>query len=542
MAKISRCADAFVSCSLDRDVCRPRRGLVAPFRALWGLVLLVSSAVATSPVSLGDAAEYALLSGAAITSTASQIYGDVGSLAAVTCEAVSVGDATNTWLISTQVLGGGRLYASSLAAPTPAKLKAAAFDMYKSYDDAIGRTVSAGSDYTNFRGGIISNKTVFLPGVYKWNTLVQVDGDILLVGSKDDVWIMQVTSYLSVGADVTIRLRASDNDLSSTPQATNVFWQVGAHLILGANAHLEGNCLVTVYTTFGNGATVNGRILSRGAITLTNSVVTRPPPPPSLSPPPSPSPNRPHLLTPRVCLGTAGKFSLLSKAAIKGVVSLIYGDVGGSALTFAPMMVGFDGSFWTSDQLLNGSRLFASSYLGSTPAMLATALADMDAAYADAAACPVSDDGYGIYHNFMTGAIGGSILLPGVYKWDNFVHIATSITLKGGAGDQFLFIVAEYLTIVASMRIFLVADGSNGAPQAQNIVWRISEYLVLGASAHLEGTFLANNYVTFGDQSTLNGRVLSQGAITMSKNTVVAPSPSPADCIPQCTAPPPSPP
>mmetsp|Transcript_4142 Transcript_4142/g.10051 ORF Transcript_4142/g.10051 Transcript_4142/m.10051 type:complete len:414 (-) Transcript_4142:417-1658(-) len=241
--------------------------------------------------------------------------------------------------------------------------------------------------------------------------------------------------------------------------------------------------------------------------------------------------------TPLVCLGEAGKFAILSKAALSGTAAHITGDVGSqAAITFAPMFPGDATSmFWTSTQITG--RMYAASYAAPTPAMLAVAITDMDAAYADAAQRPVLLS----RTNIMPGGVSFNNFTAGVYKWDSYLTFAGShFNIVGGQNDIFIFQIASYVTIAASMKAQLVSDGTGrGVPQASNIFWQVGGYLVLGASAHLEGTFLVTGYVTFGASSTLNGRVLSVGAATISANVIVAPSPPPPGsppCVQQCTS------
>ncbi|KAJ1633561.1 hypothetical protein T492DRAFT_866514 [Pavlovales sp. CCMP2436] len=148
-----------------------------------------------------------------------------------------------------------------------------------------------------------------------------------------------------------------------------------------------------------------------------------------------------------VDLGTAGgEFGLLSKAAITGDASNIIGDVGSSsAITLAELTMDSSGTYGVSTQVTG--RTFAGSYAAPTPAMVTTALSDMDKAYADAIARPYTDS---TFHNVMVGAIGGHVFIPGVYKFDTFVHIASDFYIRGSQGDHYLFKVTEYLSMAAA--------------------------------------------------------------------------------------------
>ena len=63
----------------------------------------------------------------------------------------------------------------------------------------------------------------------------------------------------------------------STPQASNIFWQVAKHVEAGTTSHLEGILLVKTIAAFRTGATLNGRIFAQTAVTLDTATITASP-------------------------------------------------------------------------------------------------------------------------------------------------------------------------------------------------------------------------------------------------------------------------
>ncbi|KAJ1636384.1 hypothetical protein T492DRAFT_901784, partial [Pavlovales sp. CCMP2436] len=241
------------------------------------------AALATAPVPLGEADDFALLAATALAVTdtggpphRSDITGNVGALGDVSGFTNFAADASSEFYTSTQVTG--RVYTADCAAPTPAMMAQAVSDMKTAYDDAASRSVSALAN-VDVMDGTIAGKT-FVPGVYKWNTYVEVTSDITLEGSADDLYIFQVDGYFVLAADVTVNLVADDTGRGA-PQARNIVWQVGEHVHLGENAHFEGTLLVKTNCTFDDSSSLNGRLLVQTSTTLVSKItITLPSPPP----------------------------------------------------------------------------------------------------------------------------------------------------------------------------------------------------------------------------------------------------------------------
>ncbi len=215
---------------------------------------------------------------------------------------------------------------------------------------------------------------------------------------------------------------------------------------------------------------------------------------------------------PPVNLGTASTYAVLAEASISGTGATIKGDLGLSPAA-ASYITGFSliprvpMTYTTSAQVTG--KVYAADYLEPTPTNLGVALADLRAAYADAAGRTATT-------LEVTGAIGGVTLGPGVYRWVGAVTIPTSITLAGRPTDVWIFQIGTTLDVAASTEIVL----ANGA-LASNVFWQLPGAVTLGASAHLRGTVLTATSLTSGAGTLIDGRVLAQTDVTITGSTIV---------------------
>ncbi len=217
-----------------------------------------------------------------------------------------------------------------------------------------------------------------------------------------------------------------------------------------------------------------------------------------------------------VNLGTAGDFAILAKTAISTVpLSAITGDIGISPAAES-FMTGFSQTkatgYSTSTQVVG--FMFAADSTAPTPAKMTTAISDMETAYTDAAGRVTPD-----YLDLGTGAIGGSILLPGLYKWNTSVSILSDVTISGSADDIWIFQISGDLGEAASKNVILA-----GGAQAKNIVWQVAGTVTVGTAAHFEGIVLGKTSVTLMTGATMNGRVLAQTNVALDQASVTEPS------------------
>jgi hypothetical protein len=225
-------------------------------------------AAGPTPVNLGTAGEFVILTETGITTTGTTtVVGDMG-VSPIAATAMTgfglIADSTNTF--STSSLVTEKIYAADYAPPTPTKMTTAISDMHTAFTDAAGRT---SPDFTELGGGDISGKTL-LPGLYKWGTEVLITNvGITIAGGPNDVWIFQIAGNLIVnnGAIVTLKGGA---------QAKNIFWQVSGKATLGTTADVKGIILSQTLISMNTGATLSGRALAQTAVTLIANTVSAP--------------------------------------------------------------------------------------------------------------------------------------------------------------------------------------------------------------------------------------------------------------------------
>ena len=219
-----------------------------------------------------------------------------------------------------------------------------------------------------------------------------------------------------------------------------------------------------------------------------------------------------------VNLRTAGNYVILAKTAISTVpASAVTGDLGLSPAA-ATFVTGFsltaDSTTTFSRSTQVTGRVFAASYTSPTPALLTTAVSDMETAFTDAAGRPSDVVELG------AGNIGGMTLGKGVYKWGTGVLIPTNITLVGTATDVWIFQIAQDLIVASGVRVNL-----SGGALAKNVFWQVAGLIDLGTTAHVEGVLICQTAITLHTGASVNGRLLAQSAVSIDGSTVVAPAP-----------------
>ena len=214
-----------------------------------------------------------------------------------------------------------------------------------------------------------------------------------------------------------------------------------------------------------------------------------------------------------VVLGSAGTFALLTKAAITDIPnSAITGDVGASPITGVAIGV-------TCAEVTGA--IYAVDAAGPAPcsvvnpALLTTAVGDVDTAYVDAAG-RVNPD----FLNLGAGEIGGLTLVPGLYKWTTNLLISTDVTLSGGPDDVWIFQLDQGLTQANGMKVLL-----SGGARAKNIFWQTFGVAALGTTAHLEGIVMSASGITLATGASVNGRLFSGTSVTLDHNAVTQPAP-----------------
>ena len=220
-----------------------------------------------------------------------------------------------------------------------------------------------------------------------------------------------------------------------------------------------------------------------------------------------------------VSLGSARNYVILAKSGISTVpTSAVTGNLGISPAA-ASSITGFSlsappSTFSKSAQVTG--KVFAADYNPPTPSNLTTAVLDMQAAYTDAAGRAATSAGT---TNLGAGTLTSQTLAPGVYEWGTPVNIPTDLTFNGNGTDVWILKVAGTLGMAAAKNVIL-----QGGANAKNIFWQVSGAVTIGSTTHFEGIVLGQTTITFGNLSSINGRLLAQTAVVLDATTVTQPS------------------
>jgi hypothetical protein len=224
---------------------------------------------------------------------------------------------------------------------------------------------------------------------------------------------------------------------------------------------------------------------------------------------------------PKVELGTAGDFAVLTAAGIRNVPpSAITGSIGVSPIAAAAMtgwslIMDSSNMFSTSAQVTG--KAYGANYFPPTPAKLTIAIGSMMTAYTDAAGRTTTS---AAHLNVMDGLVTGTTFNTGVYTWGTDINFCGNIYINGSATDQFIFRTTGNVISGSGAKVTLL-----GQAKAENIVWQVAGYVDAGVGSHLEGIFLVKTHAAFKAGSSLNGRILAQTVCTLDKTTVTEPSP-----------------
>lgn len=212
-------------------------------------------------------------------------------------------------------------------------------------------------------------------------------------------------------------------------------------------------------------------------------------------------------------------FTILAKSGISTTgKSSIQGNIGVSpiaatAITGFALTMDVNNQFSTSPFVTG--KVYASDYAAPSPAVMTTAISNMEAAYTAANGLTVPSP----IVELNDGKIGGRKLKPGLYKWSTGVLIsAAGLTLSGGPEDKWVFQIGNDLTLSSGAKIKL-----SGGALAKNITWVVAGQAVLGTESHLCGTVFSKTLISMNTGATVSGRLFAQTAVTLNASTVVLP-------------------
>jgi hypothetical protein len=98
------------------------------------------------------------------------------------------------------------------------------------------------------------------------------------------------------------------------------------------------------------------------------------------------------------------------------------------------------------------------------------------------------------------------------------VKVPTAVTLSGSEDDVWIFQIAGNLNVSNGVDIHLI-----GGAQSKNVFWQVAGLVDLGTTSHLQGIVLSKTLIAMKTGAWVNGRLLSQTAVTLEKNKVIQP-------------------
>lgn len=223
--------------------------------AIAGAILLIAIlgitqtfAATTSPVNLSTASNFVILAGSSVINFgSSNITGNIG---------VHPGGILSG-------LGSATIYGTQQT--SNAATAQAQTDLGIAYNDVSGRinqdTIS----------GDLGGTTIY-PGLYRSASSISLNGVLTLdaQGDANAIFVIQSADNLNIASGARIALLGG-------AQACNIYWQSGNGVFLGTNSIMVGNVVAYNAISLGNGALLNGRLLSRnGSVTLDTNTITTP--------------------------------------------------------------------------------------------------------------------------------------------------------------------------------------------------------------------------------------------------------------------------
>ena len=198
--------------------------------------------VVAAPVSpLGTAANFGIISGAAIRCGTPSIPGSVSGLSSP----ANLGSGNNTYVGFPPCTLDGIIPSAGTIATAETDLTTA----YLAAQAMTGCTVLTGTDLGTLN---------LPPGTYCFATSAQLTGNLTLTGSATAKWTFQIGSTLTTAVGSTVTLAGG-----AIPD--NVYWAVGSAATLGTNSDFSGNIMSLAAITLNAGATLHGRALAQTA-------------------------------------------------------------------------------------------------------------------------------------------------------------------------------------------------------------------------------------------------------------------------------------
>ncbi len=211
-----------------------------------------------------------------------------------------------------------------------------------------------------------------------------------------------------------------------------------------------------------------------------------------------------------VPLLTAGDFVILAESTITSVPpSAITGNVG---LEAGASITGLTCPEVSLGKVINSDAGFAdASCVTQDGPRLTQAETDRGLAFANAAST--------VAHPVTSSNPTGPTITAGVYDFTGDVVIPTDITLSGSPTDVWIFQIPGDLALTTGNVLL------TGGALPQNVFWRATGTVSIGAGRQFPGIVMANSTIDLGGGAAVNGRLYSLTAVTLTagSNTVLRP-------------------
>jgi hypothetical protein len=450
-------------------------------------------------INFGGVCDYAVVAKSGITNVPdSTIFGNLG------VSPIAASSMTGFGLVmgsdgqhSTSSQVTGVVHAADYGGQIAADLIVAVSAMEAAYTDASSR-FTTDATRKNVGNGNIGGRTL-TPGVYTFTVGIRVTTDVTFEGGPNDVFILQTTGVLSTAVGIKVILKGG-------AMARNVIWQVAGNVAIGAAAEMQGVILCYTDVVFVTGSSLVGAVMAQTAVALQKATITAPP--------------GGLCAVNAVPIGSAAYYAILAEECIKtSGTATITGSIGLSP-QLATAIEGFELTLDTSGEFSTGyefsGKAFAGDGEGPVQEELTLAISEMEDAYNDAMTRFNTDPAK---KDLKNGAIGGLTLSPGVYTFTDAsagVTIDTDIILEGGIDEVFIIQTNGPLTIAANTDVIL-----SGGVMPKNVYWQVAGDVLVGSDAEFQGVLLSQAACLFKTGSSLEGRVLSQGCVTLEAMVVV---------------------
>ena len=211
-------------------------------------------AASAQPVTLGTAANFAVLAGTTVTNTGPTVVtGDLGVDPGSAC----TGFQSPCTTPHTGTVDGAIHTADAVA-------------LQAQTDNAAAYLKLKGESCTKDYSGTDLGGLTLTPGVYCFSSSAQLTGTLTLnmLNNPSSVFIFQIGSKLTTASESSVAFINGANPC-------NVYWQVTSSATLGTTTHFAGNILALTSITLNNGANVSGRVLAQtGTVTMDSNYVS----------------------------------------------------------------------------------------------------------------------------------------------------------------------------------------------------------------------------------------------------------------------------